>query len=177
MPSIPDEEMEYALENTHVLYEPARRIDTFGDTRFDFVLLSEPMDAVGVCRVRSGHVEAQRPKIIRPEAYRDLEVEGFGAHGRQFFDWLKARGAKLQMLLQYGFRFSRSDVQEGLLHENIADVRGRVVDEALHSGNALRVVLEGVDDDWEICLLKFTLEMVQKSHEINIFDFRRKGLL
>ncbi len=25
--------------------------------------------------------------------------------------------------------------------------------------------------------LKFTVEMIQKSHEINIFDFKRKGLL
>ena len=38
-------------------------------------------------------------------------------------------------------------------------------------------LIEGVDDAWEVSLLKFMVEMIQKSHEINIFDFKRKGLL
>jgi hypothetical protein len=38
-------------------------------------------------------------------------------------------------------------------------------------------VIEGVDDAWEISLLRFMFEMVQKSGEINVFDFKRKGLL
>src|SRR6187402_3313764 len=36
--------IQYALETTRVLLEPDRRIDTFGDTRFEFQLLSELMD-------------------------------------------------------------------------------------------------------------------------------------
>ena len=35
----------YAMETTQVLYEPARRIDTFGSTRFDFHLITEFMDS------------------------------------------------------------------------------------------------------------------------------------
>ena len=35
--------IQYALETTRVLLEPDRRIDTFGDTRFEFLLLSELM--------------------------------------------------------------------------------------------------------------------------------------
>ena len=63
------------------------------------------------------------------------------------------------------------------MHEPFEAVKGRLVDEVRASGDPLRAVVEGVDDAWEVCLLKFTVEMVQKSHEINIFDFRRKGLL
>ncbi len=53
----------------------------------------------------------------------------------------------------------------------------RVLAEIRTSGNPLTAVILGVDDTWEICLLKFTLEMIHKSHKINLFDFKRRGLL
>lgn len=168
--------VQYALEQTKILYEPDRRIDTFGDTRFEFILLSGLMDDAGRTRVRSGKIEAERPKIIRPEVYHEVEMEGFSAEGKKFLDWLAAQGA-LKALLQYGFQFRRSEVSEEILHEPIDEVRGRLMEAARLEGSPLRVLLEGVDDSWEICLLKFTVDMIQKSHDINIFDFRRKGLI
>jgi hypothetical protein len=38
-------------------------------------------------------------------------------------------------------------------------------------------VIQGVDDTWEISLLKFTVDMIAKSQGINVFDFKRRGLL
>ena len=61
-----------------MLYEPDRRIDTFGSTSFEFQLLSEPMDAVDQVRVRDGKFEASQPQIIRPEGYEEIATEGFG---------------------------------------------------------------------------------------------------
>ena len=172
-----EDDIQYALESTNLLYVPDRRIDTFGDTRFSFLLVSGLMDDSNVTRIRSGWVEAEKPKIIRPDMYKQIEMDGFGDDARQFFDWLARHGAALQTLLQYGFQFRRSEVTEELVHEPFEAVKGRLVDEVRASGDPLRAVVEGVDDAWEVCLLKFTVEMVQKSHEINIFDFRRKGLL
>ncbi len=54
LPSFSRDDIRYAAEMTRVVYEPDRRIDTFGDTRFNFLLLSELMDEVNVVRVRSG---------------------------------------------------------------------------------------------------------------------------
>ena len=165
------------MRNTRVLYVPDRRIDSFGDTRFNFRLITEPMDEVGVCRIRSGWVEANRPRILRPADLRGIETEGFGADAARFFEWMQAHGARLQALFEYGFRFGRSDVSEELVHDVTADVTERVVQESLSSGDPFRAVIAGVDDAWEVSLLFFMLEMIQKSHEINIFDFRRRGLL
>lgn len=172
-----EDDIQYALESTEVLYEPDRRIDTFGSTRFSFILLSEPMDQTGTTRVRSGWVEAERPKIIKPDIYNQIDTEGFGEDADRFFEWLSHQQKAFQALLQYGFQFKRSDIHEELLHEPIEEVSGRVTRTTLESGDALKAVIRGVDDAWEVCLLKFTVEMVQKSHEINLFDFRRKGLL
>lgn len=32
-----EDDIQYALESTNILYVPDRRIDTFGDTRFSFL--------------------------------------------------------------------------------------------------------------------------------------------
>lgn len=169
--------IDYAMQNTRVLYAPDRRIDSFGDTRFNFRLISEPMDEVGVCRIRSGWVEANRPRILRPADLRGIETEGFSTEAARYFEWMEAQGARLRVLFEYGFRFGRSDVNEELVHDTLAEVTDRVVKESLNSGDPFRAVIAGVDDAWEVSLLHFMLEMIQKSHEINIFDFRRRGLI
>jgi len=100
-PHSPDT-VQYALETTKVLYEPDRRIDTFGSTRFDFILISEPMDSVGAVRIRSGEMEASKPQIISTQGFQEISTEGFGEHAKKFFDWLEAEG-KMPKMLQYGF--------------------------------------------------------------------------
>lgn len=169
--------IEFAMQHTRVLYVPDRRIDSFGDTRFNFRLITEPMDEIGVCRVRSGWVEANRPRILRPADLRGIETEGFGADAARFFEWMESHGARLRALLEYGFRFGRSDVHEELVHEPVREVEDKLVSESLSSGDPFRAVVAGVDDAWEVSLLCFMLEMIQKSHEINVFDFRRRGLI
>ena len=168
--------VQYALETTRVIYEPDRRIDTFGSTRFEFQLLSEPMDSVGQVRVRGGDFEASQPQIIRPEGYQEIATEGFGEQAKKFFDWMEQEG-QLPQALQYGFNFKRSEVTEELLHEPIEQVRGRLLDDAKREGRPMLAVIEGVDDAWEICLLRFAMEMISKSQGINLFDFKRKGLI
>jgi hypothetical protein len=171
-----EDDIYYALETTEVLYEPDRRIDTFGSTSFEFLLLSELMDEVGQVRIRSGRITAERPTIIKPEPSSDFELEGFGEQAAAFAEWFKRR-VRNAPLLQYGFNFRKSDVKESLVHDSMENVRDRVVSETRHAGNPLTAVIQGVDDTWEISVLKFTLEMIQKSHRINRFDFKRRGLL
>ncbi len=173
-----EDSIQYALETTEVLHEPDRRIDTFGSTSFQFHLISELMDDVQQVRVRSGQIHAERPTILKPEPYADLEFEGFGEGASAFAQWMKERMSRTNAaLLQYGFSFRKSDVTESLVHDSLPAVTERVLAETRSANNPLSAVILGVDDTWEICLLKFTLEMIHKSHRINLFDFKRRGLL
>ena len=79
--------------------------------------------------------------------------------------------------MKYGFNFAQREVVESTVHERLDLVCDRVVEEIRQSGNPARVVIQGVDDTWEISLLKFTIEMIKKSQKINEFDFKRRGLL
>lgn len=171
------EDIQYAIENTEVLLEPDRRIDTFGNTRFEFLLLTEPMDSVGQCILRKGEVEADQPRIIRPEGMVDgVEFDGFGDQAKEFFDKLKSAGHDLAMV-KYGFCFRRTKISEELLNEPIDQVAEQVMETARREGNPLQAIIKGVDDAWEACILRFTLELTQSSHSTNEFDFRRRGLL
>lgn len=170
----------YALETTRVLREPDRRIQTFGETRFEFQLISELMDRAGEVRIRTGEVEAQRPRILRPESLREIEFEGFNPSARAKFERMlehyRSEGRDLAFL-QYGFQFRRGQVHEEVVHESIDAVRERVLEEIRISGNPSLAVIEGVDDAWEASILKFSFEMIMRSHEINAFDFKRRGLI
>lgn len=171
-----ESDVHYALETTRVLHEPDRRIDTFGATEFRFILVSELMDQINQVRIRTGRIQAERPRILRPEPYNELSFEGFGEQAEAFHQWLKANAGSVA-LLQYGFSFKKSEVEESLVHEQIEALQDRLVQDAVRSGNPAQAVISGVDDTWEISLLKFTVEMIQKSSGINIFDFKRRGLL
>jgi hypothetical protein len=174
------DDFQYAMETTRVLHEPDHRIQTFGETRFEFQLLSEPMDQVGKVRIRTGEVEAMKPRILRPEPYREIELEGFDDNARTRFDALvdklRSEGKDLAFL-QYGFSLKRGAVNEEIVHDSIESVRARVLEDIRRTGNPSRAIIEGVDDTWEISILKFSFEMILRSHEINAFDLKRKGLI
>ena len=178
MPS--QDDIQYAMETTRVLHEPDHRIQTFGETRFEFQLLSEPMDQVGRVRIRTGEVEAMKPRILRPEPYREIELEGFDENARARLDAMVEKlisEGKNLAFLQYGFRFKRGAVNEEIIHDSIESVRARVLEDIRRTGTPSRAIIEGVDDNWEISILKFSFEMILHSHEINAFDLMRKGLI
>lgn len=167
----------YAIANTEVLYVPDRRIDTFGETRFNYRLITEPMDEVGTSRVRCGWVEAHRPRILRPLGMDAVEMEGFSPGAAEVVEWLRSHAGRESTLFKYGFCFSRTEVLVETVHEDSREVADRIVKEALESGDSFRAVIRGVDNAWEASLLRFMMEMIQQSHEINAFDFRRRGLV
>jgi hypothetical protein len=41
----------------------------------------------------------------------------------------------------------------------------------------LSAIIQGVDDAWEVCLLKFTIDMIERSAGGNLGDFRKRGLI
>ena len=175
MPALSFDDIAYAMENTVVLHEPDRLIDTFGTTNFQFHLLTEPMDSVGKVRVREGRMEAERPRILKPEGYEELLFEGFGEQASVFAEWFRRHGNI--NFFKYGFHFAKRSFTEELVHESFETVRDRLLEDIRVSGSHSRALICGVDDSWEVSLIKFTMEMIARSLQINAFDFKRRGLL
>lgn len=173
---ISDDSFQYAIENTKVVVAPDRRIETFGNTSFRFHLVTELMDEVGVVRVRQGRIEADRPQIIAPGQYSKLMLEGFGEQARKYANWLESHPERLAFL-KYGFQFRKMDVVESIAHNSPEEVIERIKSSLSRADEPLSAIIVGVDDAWEVCLLKFTVDLVQQSAGGNLNDFRQRGLL
>ena len=166
----------YALENTRVLLAPTRRLDTFNTSLFNYFLVTEEMDAVNQSRVREGHIHAERPQIITPQNMARLLLEGFGEEGQRYAEQMSGQAERFAFL-KYGFRVSKSDVRSYNVHESMEAVSGRLKDELERKNEPLTALLTGVDDGWEVCLLKFMIDMINSSVPGNMGDFRERGLL
>ena len=169
-------DIQYAMEHTHILREPDRRIDTFGSSRFHFIILSEMMDEVDKVIVRKGTVEAFKPQIIKPAHFSSVELEGFDDKARAFLDWLKENNME-PVYFQYGFNFKRTEVNSEIITGAYETVKSQILDKVHTEDDPMMAVMEAIEDTWEIGLLKFSIDMIQKSQEINQFDFKRKGLI
>jgi hypothetical protein len=170
------DDFHYAIENTQVILAPERKIATFGSTRFRFFLISELMDRVDEVRVRDGHIHADRPQILAPHNLAQLLLEGFGEKAEKYVEQLREQ-AQNMAVLRYGFQFRKTDVTERTFRDPIEAVVARTKSEVEHLQEPLSAIIQGVDDAWEVCLLKFTVDMIERSSDGNIGDFRKRGLL
>jgi hypothetical protein len=166
----------YALENTRVLLAPSRRLDSFGTSLLNYFLVTEEMDAVNLSRVREGHIHAERPQIITPQNMSKLLLEGFSEQGQRFAEQISAQGARFAFL-KYGFRVSKSDIRAYDVHESLENVAGKLKEELQKKNEPLTALLTGVDDGWEVCLLKFMIDLITASAPGNLGDFRERGML
>ena len=166
----------YALENTRVLLSPSQRLDSFGTSLLNYFLVTEEMDAVNLSHVREGHIHAERPQIITPQNMSKLLLEGFGDQGRRFAEQISAQGTRFAFL-KYGFRVSKSDIRSYDVHESLENVAGKLKVELQQKNEPLTALLTGVDDGWEVCLLKFMIDLISSSAPGNLGDFRERGML
>ena len=170
------DDFDYAIENTQVILAPERQIATFGSTSFNFYLISELMDRVDQVRVRNGKIHADRPQILTPEHYCRLLLEGFGEKAQRYVDQLREH-ARNVAVLRYGFQFRKTDVTEQTMRDSIDAVINRTKRRVESENEPLSAVIQGVDDAWEVCLLKFTIDLIERSSGENLGDFRKRGLL
>jgi hypothetical protein len=173
---ISKDDFDYAIENTHVIVAPEQQIATFGSTSFDFYLISELMDRVNQVRIRNGKIHAERPQILTPEHYCRLLLEGFGEKAERYIERLREQ-ARNMAVLRYGFQFRKTDLSEQTLRDSVDAVINRTRQSVERKNESLSAVIHGVDDAWEVCLLKFTIDLVERSSGGNLGDFRKRGLL
>jgi hypothetical protein len=170
------DDFDYAIENTQIIVAPEGRIETFGSTSFRFYLICELMDRVDQVRVRNGRIHAERPQILTPDHLRQLLLEGFGDKAQRYVEHLQENLRNIAVL-RYGFQFRKTDVMEETVRDSIDAVVNRTKRRLESDNEPLSALIQGVDDAWEVCLLKFTIDMIERSSGGNIGDFRKRGLL
>lgn len=173
---IEQHDFHYAMENTRVVVQPQRLIETFGTTSFRFLLVSELMDEVDSVRIRGGRIEAERPRIMSPHHFSRLLLEGFGESARDFTDWFEHNPQALR-ILRYGFQLRKTDVEQNVVRDSMEAVLGRLEGDLQAGNDPGAALIAGVEEGWEVCLLKFTMDMIQRSSGENIDEWKRRGLI
>jgi hypothetical protein len=153
----------YAVNNTEIVLRPQRILETFGATVVDYHLISQLMDNTNQVRVREGRLNAYRPEIITPSSFMENALEGFTeAQASEYLDWLREHEREL-MILKYGFKIKNEANSEQIITDDLAAVTERVKTDQTARNKPYSAVLVGVDEPWEVCLLKLLVELVQQS--------------
>jgi hypothetical protein len=153
----------YAVNNTEILVAPKWILETFGVTVVNYHLVTELMDQVNVVRVREGRLQAARPELITPDEYVESILEGFHEpEAEEYAQWLRQHQRDL-LILRYGFRIRKEDVREEIIHDSIDAVIDRIAQELRHSDRPFESLVRGVDEPWEVCLVKLMVDLVQRA--------------
>ena len=174
MPASPHEfDFWYAVNNTEVLELPRGRLETFGTTLINYRLVTELMDSVGQVRIREGRIQSFRPEILTPGSFAESPLaEGFrSAPAEDFVRWLREHEAEL-VLLKYGFKIRQETLTESVVHDTVDNVLDRVRADLKSREDPLSALVRGVDEPWEVCLLKLLFEVVRASAPGNARDLR-----
>ncbi|HAV64387.1 MAG TPA: hypothetical protein DCY13_18715, partial [Verrucomicrobiales bacterium] len=146
---------------------------SFGTTSVHYHLVTELMDSTEQVRVREGKIHAYRPQIVTPSSFMESLLEGFDeAQAGAYLSWLREHENDL-LILKYGFKIRKEAIRTHLVNDRLELVVDRLRNEITERGGGLQALIRGVEEPWEVCLVKLMVELVQRSAGLNVRDLRR----
>ena len=161
----------YAVNHTEVLQLPANPLETFGSTIVNYHLLTEMMDSTAKVRVREGRIEAFKPQIVTPSDFGRTMLDGFDDESGRYMEWLQRNESNL-MILKYGFSIKKQEVNDHILSEKMEVAIEQVQQHLNEKQDPIAALLVGVEEPWEVCLLKLMVETIQRSARKHVTDLR-----
>jgi len=165
----------YAVNNTEIVVPSRRHLETFGNTIINYFLVSELMDDPQKVRVRAGRMQAHRPQIIMPSAYSPLEMDGFGEEARRYLEWLRENEDNVRVL-RYGYTLKQESFSEQVVSDNLMAVLERVKAEAAGKNDPFAAIIKGVDDPWDVCLVRLFWQTIQQSAPFNLRELHERHM-
>ena len=173
-----DSRIQFVVEHTEVVRNPKQKLATFGTTRLSYFLVTEPvyqevMQIEPETVVRKGKVSAERPRIVTPFYLRSL-FQGF-EHGREYVDYLVRKYGPRQSGLLYEYK---NELQETSIVSNPpAEVLAHLNEMLDRESNPLAAIIRGVDEMWDVSLMKFIHDFTGSSLTENVMEMAARGLL
>ena len=167
------------LERTRVVRPPRQSLDTFGVTTVRYHLVTEPaFREVNPAQtvetvVRGGVVKAERPQVVTP--YYLLKTESFSAGAREFLEHLsQSRGPDSPGLL-YSYKNEPGGMD--IVSGSVDEVAGRISRDLDARESGLEAVIIGIDELWDVSLIKFIYELTNGSARKNVAQMRSAGMM
>lgn len=164
-----DEKIKHAIENTEVIRPPRQSLATFGSTNINYYLITSLMDQANI--VREGRVIAAKPKIVTPSYL--INLEGFSGQARRFIE-IMAEKFPREPSIFYSYKNEPGDMN--VISETIEEIVDKINKRIEGSSNPLSAIIRGVEEMWDVSLLKFTYELTRNSVYDNFAELEKGGL-
>ena len=173
---IDDQRIAYAVAHTEVLRPPKQTLASFGNTSIRYFLLTQPSYSEFVKEsddivIREGRVIAEKPKVVTPTYL--INLDGFGDNAKRYFQTLATEDGPHSPGILYQYRNQPKDLS--IVSGNIMSVVARIENEIKE--DPLTAIIQGVDDLWDVSLLKFIRDLTSRSMLSNITELGGNGLV
>ncbi|MBI2907996.1 MAG: hypothetical protein HYX92_10110 [Chloroflexi bacterium] len=173
-----DERIIKAMRKTKILRSPKQTLVTFGNSTIHYYLLTQPTYTArhgesSETVVREGKVVAERPRVVTPHYL--MSLEGFSEHARAYLEMVAEQGGAHTPGLFY--RYQNEYQGLNIVSEPLLTVGHKISEELNSKGEKLAVVIKGVDELWDVSLLKFIHDYTDKSMTTNVTELGIRGLL
>ena len=148
-----------AIERTWVVRFPKQNLATFGSTNIAYYVVTEPIyqepssdKQEGV--VRTGRVIAERPAVVTPTYAMNLQ--GFSPEAYEYFSHLASEAGPHSPGILYRYK-NQADKME-IVSGAAGEIAHKIRHDLDRRKEDLSVVMVGVDELWDVALLKFMYE-------------------
>jgi hypothetical protein len=175
---IDDERIKEAVEHSEVILPPKQSLYTFGITNIHYFLVTEPVYTeltrdTSETVIREGKVVAEKPRIVTP--YYLSSLEGFSDSARRYFDYLIRTYGRNAPGLFYSYKNEPEEMN--IVSNNLASVIEKIKADINQRSDPLTALIKGVDELWDVAILKFVFEMTSRSIGDNVSQMGARGLL
>ena len=175
---IDNQKMREAVEQTEILRVPKQSLTTFGTTNIYYYLVTQPAYAELIPNtketvVREGRVIAEKPRIVTPNYLSSLE--GFSDDAQRYFDHLiQTYGHSVRGLL---YTYRNEPKEMNIVSDDLLAVVAKLNEDIDKRNDPLITIIKGMDEMWDVALIKFIFEMTQRSVDHNARQMNARGLL
>ena len=167
-----------AIDQTQVVRVPRQHLATFGVTNVPYYVVTEPAyrelaEGEQETVIRQGKVIAERPEVVTPNYM--LHLEGFGEDARKYMESLGHQYGVHSPGLLYRYRNESGTLN--IVGGEVQVVAQRINDDLDHKEDHGAVVIQGVDELWDVSLMKFIHDYTVASLTGNIAELRAGGAL
>jgi hypothetical protein len=152
-----------------VVKAPKQNLATFGTTNIYYYLITQLVETANV--IREGRVIASKPRIVTPTYL--VNLEGFSGQAKRYIE-LMAEQNPQEPSIFYAYKNEPADMN--IVSGTTEEVLEKIMRKEESCGNPLSAVIKGVEDMWDVSLMKFTFELTRTSVFSNVMDMERKGL-
>ncbi len=170
-----------ALEATEIHHFPDEYLSTSDKTDLRYFVLTEPAylevypEEGPETRIREGWISWEKPRLITPGYL--LQAEGFSDDAREALKMMAGEQPDLASIL-YQMNYAQQIDEVRTVPHDIGETARRLEDEQSETDEYITAIISGVEDMWDVSLMKFVQEYVVRSAQENqVPDMEDRGYL